>query len=69
MSAKQVCDFLVRYESDDQFKKSYEESPDAAMDEYHLTDEEKKVIKSGDQTEIKRVAGGSDCPVPSPVIV
>lgn len=68
MPAKQVCDFLIRYESDSEFRKFYEESPDAAMDEYHLTDEEKEIIKSGDQAKIKEAAGGGDCPVPSQIV-
>lgn len=54
-----LCNFVKRIEEDPEFVKHYDTNPQAAMDEYRLTNEEKDAVISGDQEKIRKLMG--DC--------
>lgn len=62
MPAKQICDFLIRCETDPKIKKFRQEVLEELMEEYHLTEKEKEMVRRGDIAGL-REAAGDDCPV------
>ena len=48
-----VADFLEKLSSNERFEEKFDQHPDAAMDEFELDDDQRRLVRNGTAKEIR----------------